>query len=173
MVATAPTKSIASFRVTRSAPDLAYFRQRYPETVTNLGVLPRREEWLRRIWELETRWQTVWETRGGEALPQEAVVRGALPAGREAESEFDVIYAGGASALLHAATLACAHGRRVLVLCGGAQGSDGGNWNLSDEGLRGLESSGLFTREEVEASVLNRYRGGFVKFHDASSRVKA
>jgi len=175
MVATAPTKSIASFHVARgaSAPDLAYFRQRYPETVTNLGVLPRREEWLRRIWELETRWQTVWETRGGEALTQEAVVRGALPAGREAESEFDVIYAGGASALLHAATLACAHGRRVLVVGDGAQGSDGGNWNLSDVELRGLESSGLFTREEVEASVLNRYRGGFVKFHDASSRVKA
>src|SRR3989440_733311 len=175
MVATAPTKSIASFHVERgaSAPDLAYFRQRYPETVTNLGVLPRREEWLRRIWELETRWQTVWETRGGEALPQEAVVRGAPPAGREAESEFDVIYAGGASALLHAATLACAHGRRVLVVGDGAQGSDGGNWNLSDVELRGLESSGLFTREEVEASVLNRYRGGFVKFHDASSRVKA
>src|SRR2546421_12636881 len=77
MVATAPTKSIASFHVARgaSAPDLAYFRQRYPETVTNLGVLPRREEWLRRIWELETRWQTVWETRGGEALTQEAIVR--------------------------------------------------------------------------------------------------
>ena len=175
MVATAPTKSVASFHIARgaSAPDLAYFRQRYPETVTNLGVLPRREEWLRRIWELETRWQSVWETRGGEALTQEAIVRGAPPAGREAEGEFDVIYAGGASALLHAATLACAHGRRVLVLCGGAQGSDGGNWNLSDEGLRGLESSGLFTREEVEASVLNRYRGGVVKLHDASSRVKA
>src|SRR5207237_5067959 len=58
MVATAPMKSVASFRVGRSAPDLAYFRQRYPETVANLGVLPRREEWLRRIWELETRWQS-------------------------------------------------------------------------------------------------------------------
>src|SRR5436305_15322333 len=99
MVATAPTKSVASFRVGRSAPDLAYFRQRYPETVANLGVLPRREEWLRRIWELETRWQSVWETRGGEALTHEAIVRGAPPAGREAEGEFDVIYAGGAAAL--------------------------------------------------------------------------
>src|SRR2546421_7030106 len=132
-----------------------------------------RSEWLRRIWELETRWQTVWETRGGEALTQEAIVCGAPPAGREAEGEFDVIYTGGAAALLHAATLACAHGRRVLVLRGDAEGSDGGNWNLSDVELRGLESSGLFTREEVEASVVNRYRGGFVKFHDASSRVKA
>ena len=95
------------------------------------------------------------------------------PAGREAESEFDVIYAGGAAALLHAATLACAHGRRVLFISVDAEGSDGGNWNLSDVELRGLESSGLFTREEIEASVVNRYRGGFVKFHDASSRVKA
>src|SRR5437660_12551806 len=119
MVATAPTKSVASFRVGRSAPDLAYFRQRYPETVTNLGALPRREEGLRRIWELETRWQSVWETRGGESVSVEAVVRGAPPAGCVIEGEFDVIYAGGAAALLHAATLALAHGRRVLVFSDG------------------------------------------------------
>jgi lycopene cyclase CruA len=175
MAATAPTKSVASFHVSRGAgaPDLAHFRQRYPETVASLGTLPQREEWLRRIWELEARWQSVWETRGGESLTSEVIVRGAPPAGCVAEGEFDVIYAGGAAALLHAATLAGAHGHRVLVFGEGASSSTGGNWNLSDAELRGLESSGLFTREEIKASVVNRYRGGFVKFHDASSRVKA
>src|SRR5438045_8966973 len=164
MVATAPTKSVASFHIARgaSAPDLAYFRQRYPETVTNLGVLPRREEWLRRIWELETHWQSVWETRGGEALTREVVVRGAPPAGREAEGEFDVIYAGGASALLHEATVACAHGRRVLFISVDAEGSDGGNWNLSDVELRGLEASGVVARGEGGGGRVDMARCRFV-----------
>jgi lycopene cyclase CruA len=177
MVATAPTKSLPVNRHTReagAAPDLAYFRRRYPETVASFGALPRREEWLRRIWELETAWRADWETRGGTHAQPEALVRSAPSAGREAEAEFDVIYAGGAAALLHAAALACAHGRRVLVLGGArAEGETGGVWNLSEDDLKEIEGAGLFTREEVEAAVLNRYRGGFVKFHDAASRVKA
>ena len=177
MVATAPTKSLPPPRGARAraaAPDLAYFRQHYPETVASFGALPRREEWLRRIWELETAWRADWETHGGARAEGEALVRGAPPAGREAEGKFDVIYAGGAAALLHAAALACAHGRRVLVVGGArAEGESGGVWNLSEDEVGELAGAGLFTREEVEAAVLNRYRGGFVKFHDAASRVKA
>ena len=84
MVATAPTKSLPAFRLAPGAgdaPDLAHFRRRYPETVANFGALPRREEWLRRIWALETAWRADWETRGGAPLAAdsfEAVVRGAL-----------------------------------------------------------------------------------------------
>jgi lycopene cyclase CruA len=175
MIATAPTKSVRAFSVGHAShtPDLAYFRRRYPETVASLGALPRREEWLRSIWELETRWRKAWETRGGARVVEEVVVKGAPPAGRVAEAEFDVVYAGGAAALLHASALAFGHGRRVLVLCAGAFAKAGENWNLSDGELRELAGAGVFTREEVEAAVLNRYRGGFLKFHDAASRVKA
>ncbi|MBV8856165.1 MAG: hypothetical protein JOZ02_04310 [Acidobacteria bacterium] len=176
MVATAPTKSVPTFAGARGAlaPDLAHFRRRYPETVASLGALPRREEWLRRIWELETDWRADWETRGGAYAEEEAVVFGPPPAGREAEAEFDAVYAGGAAALLHAAALACAHGKRVLVVGGArAEGEAGGVWNLSEDELKELEGASVFTREEVEGAVLNRYRGGFVKFHDAASRVKA
>src|SRR5688572_7420195 len=178
MVATAPTKSLPSpfgaraARGAEAAPDLAHFRRRYPETVASLGALPQREAWLRRIWSLESSWRAEWETSGGAHAAREAVVRAAPP--REPEGEFDVIYAGGAAAVLHAAALACAHGRRVLVLGGArASGETGGVWNLSEDELKELEGAGLFTREEVEAAVLNRHRGGFVKFHDAASRVKA
>jgi lycopene cyclase CruA len=141
-------------------------------TVASLGALPRREEWLRRIWEEETRWRAAWETRGGETAREEAIVRGAPPAGRAAEGEFDVIYAGGGAALLYAAALACGHGRRVLVV-GGADEGEGAAWNLSEDELKELEGAGVFSAAELEAAVLNRYRGGFVKFHDAASRVKA
>ncbi|HEX8116534.1 MAG TPA: hypothetical protein VF521_04625, partial [Pyrinomonadaceae bacterium] len=176
MVATAPTKPAKTFASARTAlaPDLAHFRRRYPETVAGLGALPMREEWLRRIWELETNWRADWETRGGAYSEEESVVFGPPPARREAEGEFDAVYAGGAAALLHAAALACGHERRVLVI-GGArpEGEAGGAWNLSEDELKELEGAGVFTREEVEGAVVNRYRGSFVKFHDAASRVKA
>ena len=82
MVATAPTKSVQTFARASAAlaPDLAYFRRRYPETVANLGALPQREEWLRRIWELETAWRADWETRGGAYAEEEAVLFGPPPA---------------------------------------------------------------------------------------------
>ncbi len=177
MVATAPTKSVPTTATARAAlaPDLAHFRRHYPEMVASFGVLPKREEWLRRIWELETDWRADWETRGGAYAEEEAVVFGPPPAAApKAEAEFDVIYAGGAAALLHAAALACGHERRVLVI-GGARAEDeaGGLWNLSEDELKELESASVFTHEEVGGAVLNRYRGGFVKFHDAASRVKA
>jgi lycopene cyclase CruA len=175
MVATAPTKSIQAFNVRRErdAPDLAHFRKHYPETVASLGTLPRREEWLRKIWELESHWQKVWETGAGFGASDEALVRGRPPAGRVAEVEFDVVYVGGALAILHAAALACGHGRRALVLHSDTSDALGGNWSLSDEQLSALASVGVFDGAEVEAAVVNRCRGGFVKFHDAASRVKA
>jgi lycopene cyclase CruA len=171
MVATAPTLSrrAAVGRAHDSSPDLAYFRRHFPETVANLGTLPRREEWLRGVWELDENWRAARE-KGAE----EVVVRGAPPAWARAEAEFDVIYAGAGTGLLHAAVLACRFGRRVLVVEGGAGAERVESlWNVSEDELRELESVGVFTREEVQAAVVNRGRGGFVKFHDAASRVKA
>lgn len=175
MVATAPARHVARTDAARKdgAPDLAHFKRKYPETVAGFGALPGREEWLRRIWSVEQRWQKVWETRGGGALVEEAIVRGAPPAGRAAEGEFDVVYAGGDVALLNAAALACSHDARVLVFDDGARSAACGEWNLSEEDVRALASAGVFTSEEVESAVVNRRRGGLVKFHDAASHVKA
>lgn len=150
-----------------SAPDLAHFRGRYPLTVAGFGALPEREAWLRNIWRAETLWRESLETRA------EAVTTGAPPRGLEAEGEFDVVCAGGRLGLLYAAALAARHGRRALVFDEAAVGAAGRDWDVSGEDLRGLVDSGLFTREEVEAAVAGRRRAGFVKFHDASSRVKA
>lgn len=175
MVATVPARYAASADAARKdgAPDLAHFKRKYPETVAGFGPLPGREEWLRRIWSVEQRWRKVWETHGGVAQFDEAIVRGAPPAGRAAEAEFDVVYAGGDVALLNAAALACAYDARVLVFDDGARSAACGEWNLSEDDVRALGSSGVFTNEEVESSVLNRRRGGLVKFHDAASHVKA
>lgn len=153
------------------APDLNHFRRRYPLTVAALGALPEREAWLGRVWEEEARWRDA--SRGGASAAAEVIVRGAPPSGSEVEGEFEVVCAGGGLGLLHASALAARHARRVLVFDEGEVGRAARLWNVSGEDLSGLERAGLFTKEEIDGAVVNRRRAGFVKFHDASSRVKA
>ena len=152
------------------APDLSDYRKRYPLTVASFGALPDREVWLDRVWEADRNFQ---EAVGSGGPAREAVVRGAPPASLAPDGEFEVIYAGAALGLLHAAVMSWRYKRRVLVMdAGGGRGGAARGWNVSGEDLRELEGAGLFTREEIEAAVVNRCRSGFVKFHDAGSRVK-
>jgi hypothetical protein len=37
-------------------PNLTELRRAYPQTVENFALLPNREAWLKRIWEIEQRW---------------------------------------------------------------------------------------------------------------------
>ncbi|HEY0101618.1 MAG TPA: hypothetical protein VGB76_22010 [Pyrinomonadaceae bacterium] len=172
------TTTPASATNSTSTPDLKYFRQHYPLTVANFGALGDREAHLRRIWQTEMRWQeTLDEQRRGAP---EAVVHGAPPPGLAVEGEFEIIYAGGTLGLLHAAVLAARFKRPVMVFDAGVFGRDDASsssssrraWNISGEELGGFERAGLFTKEEIEAAIVNRYRSAFVKFHDAASRVK-
>jgi lycopene cyclase CruA len=164
-MAVAPTK----YRDARAdAPDLSHFRRNYPLTVANFGALPDREAWLRRVWQADSRWRA-----RAEESAREAVVRSAPPAGLEAEADFDVIYAGGTLAVLHAGLMSCRHGRRALVLRAPEDEGRGRERGAAEEDLREFERAGLLAREEIEAAVVKRYRAGYVKFHDAASRVKA
>lgn len=159
------------YETQQAAPDLGYFRERYPLTVTNFGALAEREAWLRRIWELDTRWQEAIERRADS--PAEVVVHSRPPANLTVEGDFDIIYAGGVLGLLHAAVMACRYQRRVLIFDAHTVGRTHRDWNISDEELLEFDRAGLFTKEELESAVLNRYRAGFVKFHDAASRIRA
>jgi lycopene cyclase CruA len=159
----------ARSKARNGAPDLSDFRRRYPLTVASFGALENREAWLEGIWELDALWQQTLE-RGSKA--QEAIVRGAPPSGLSIEGEFEIIYAGAGLGLLHAAVMSCRYKRRVMVFDSRRVGESARDWNISNDELRGLESAQLFTRDEIEAAVVNRYRSGFVKFHDKGSRVK-
>jgi len=151
------------------APDLSDYRKRYPLTVANFGALANREAWLDQVWKADVLWQ---QTLERQAHMKEAIVRGAPPKGLAVEGEFDIIYAGGVLGLLHAAVMSSHYKRRVMVFDENVIGQSGRDWNISDEELRGFERAGVFTRDETEAAVLNRSRSGFVKFHDAASRLK-
>lgn len=151
--------------------DLGEFRRRFPLTVANLGAVPNREMWLRRVWELDERWQKA-QADGTFAEKIEVLTNGSAPENLEVEGEFEIIYAGGGLGLLHAAVMAKEFGRKVLVFDAHTVGKTHRDWNISDEELREFVRAGLFTKEEIERAVVNRYRTGFVKFHDANSRMK-
>lgn len=174
MSSAAPEKFAGASRAQPpAAPDLAHFRRHYPLTVANFGLLPDREAWLRRVWDADALWRALSE---GHDAGREAIVRGAPPASLTAEGEFEIVYACRGAGLLHAALMARGHKRRVLVLGGvgaGAGESAARDWNVSEDDLRALERTGLLTGKEIESAVVNRYRAGLVKFHDAASRVKA
>lgn len=153
----------------RGAPELAEYRKRYPLTVANFGALGNREAWLDRIWQQDVGWLRAMER---DDRAQEAIVRGAPPAGLAIEGEFEIIYAGGVVGLLHAAVMSACYGRRALVFDADEVGCAERDWNISNDELHGFARARLFTKDEIEAAVVNRYRSGFVKFHDAASRVK-
>jgi lycopene cyclase CruA len=150
--------------------NLSEFRRRSPATVANLAALPNRELWLERIWELDERWRKSFET--GEFEKKLEVLSNERNGALDAEADFDVIYAGGGLGLIHAAVMAAKYNRRVLIFDAHAVGRTHRDWNISDEELIEFERSGLFSKDELRPAVVNRYRTGFVKFHDANSRLK-
>nr|MBA3715582.1 hypothetical protein [Pyrinomonadaceae bacterium] len=137
---------------TDGTPDLSYFRQHYPLTVASFGSLAEREAWLRRVWELDARWQQA--TNGGD-VAAEVIVHGAPPMGLAVEGTFDIIYAGGVLGLLHAAVMSCRYGQRVMVFDAHTVGRTHRDWNISDEELREFNHAGLFTTDEIEGAVVN------------------
>lgn len=136
----------------------------------NLAPMPNREEWLKRIAELEIRWQKFEEN---PHATEEVIYRNEnLPANLEIEAEFEIIYAGGTLGLLHATVMASKFGRKVLVFDAHIVGKTHRDWNISDEEMREFIRVELFKKEELESAVLNRYETGFVKFFDGNSQVK-
>lgn len=148
---------------------LAETRRRYPQLVENLARLPNREAWLKRIWEIERRWH---DFRSNPDVFEEVVLFDHSPKNVIVEEHFEIIYAGGTLGLLHAAVMAKKFNRKVLVFDAHTVGRTHRDWNISDEELREFVKADLFTNEEIEKAVANRYKTGFVKFFDANSRIK-
>jgi lycopene cyclase CruA len=149
--------------------DLAEVRKKYPHLVENLANLSNREAHLKRIWEIEQRWQSF---RENPEKTEELLRFNYAPKDLKTEGDFEIVYAGGTLGLLHAAVMAVKHNRRVLVFDAHTVGKTHRDWNISDAELREFINSGLFTGEEIEAAVVNRYKTGFVKFYDANSSIK-
>lgn len=151
------------------APNLAEFRRSFPLTVENLAALANREAWLNRVWEIEQRWQAF---RENPDKTDEVVFFDSAVKDSEVEAEFEIIYAGGTLGLLHAAIMATKYNRKILIFDAHTVGKTHRDWNISDLELREFIKAELFTPDEIETAVANRYKTGFVKFYDANSQIK-
>ena len=151
--------------------DLSEFRRRCPATVAAFGALPNREMWLRRIAELDERWRQSVENNEFRKRDEVLLENETLPS-LPVAGEFEIVYVGGTLGLLHAAVMAAVHKRKVLVFDLHTVGKTHRDWNISDEELREFVDVNLFTADEIERAIVNRYETGFVKFHDANSRLK-
>jgi len=149
--------------------NLTEFRRQFPQLVENLACLPNRETWLKRIWEIEQRWN---DFRENPDKTEEVIFFDSAPKNLSVEGEFEIIYAGGTLGLLHAAVMACQYNRKVLVFDAHTVGKTHRDWNISDAELQEFVKAGLFTTDEIEKAVANRYKTGFVKFFDGNSRIK-
>ena len=149
--------------------DLAEIRRRFPLLVENLANLANREAHLKRLWEIEQRWNAF---RENPDTPEEVLFFDAAPKDLKIEGEFEIVYAGGTLGLLHASVMALKHNRKVLVFDAHTVGKTHRDWNISDAELKEFIKSGLFTAGEIETAIVNRYKTGFVKFYDANSSIK-
>jgi lycopene cyclase CruA len=134
--------------------DLAEIRRRFPLLVENLAQLPDREAHLRRIFEIERRWN---DSREAPAKFEEVLFFGSLPKDAETAEEFEIVYAGGTLGLLHAAVMALKYERKILVFDAHTVGKTHRDWNISDTELEEFVRAGLFTKEELETAIVNRY----------------
>lgn len=150
--------------------ELSELRRKFPLLIENLAYLPDREAHLKRIWEIENRWNSF---RENPDKFEESVFFNSAPKDADATGEeFEIIYAGGTLGLLHAALMALKYNRKVLVFDTHKVGKTHRDWNISDDELQEFVRAGLFTPEEIERAVVNRYKTGFVKFFDKNSKIK-
>jgi lycopene cyclase CruA len=141
-------------------------RSTHPQTVAAfeaMGALPN----LVAVAQLDQRWQA---TERGAVGPDVYEQGSTLPS---TIADFDLIYAGGGLALLHAAVMAVCYGYRVLLFDRGEVGCAHREWNISDHELRALVRIGLFTQAELEQVVMRRYRDGVVRFWPDNTSVAA
>ncbi len=148
---------------------LKLISRKYPKMFENFSTLPNFETHLERIWELERRWL---KFRENPDKTEQVVFFDSTIENAKVEAEFEIIYAGGTLGLLHAAVMASRYNRKVLVFDLHFVGKTHRDWNISDEELSEFVRAELFTKEEIETAVANRYKTGFVKFYDANSKLK-
>jgi lycopene cyclase CruA len=95
--------------------------------------------------------------------PSGAQIAARAPA-RGAQTDFDVVIAGGGLSLLLAPLLAD-RGLRVAVFDRATVGSAHREWNAGARELRALADTGLFTPAEIDALIVARYARGVCRWH--------
>ncbi|MGK7902289.1 MAG: NAD(P)/FAD-dependent oxidoreductase [Hormoscilla sp.] len=140
----------------------------YPLTVKYFQKMPRGDYHLQRVYWWEQRWR---QSVRNPQKPQQVV----FPQQQTApNTEYDLIYIGGALGVIHAARMARL-GYRVLLIERLPFGRMNREWNISRDEFQRIIDLGLFTPQEFEQIIAREYIDGFNKFFDCNnpSHLKA
>jgi lycopene cyclase CruA len=148
----------------------------YPLTVKYFQQFPNGEADLHRAYWWEQRWRE--SAQNSElAKPKQVLFKGTaahqqqLPTDR-IDSDFDLIYLGGALGVIHAAMMARL-GYRVCLVERLPFGRMNREWNISRAELQGLVDCDLLTEAELASLILCEYADGFNKFFDRNNPPQA
>jgi lycopene cyclase CruA len=146
---------------------LDHIRTTHPLVYRYFSAIEGGAEHLRSLLAIDRYWEQL-------TLPVPTVVLdgAGLPPGVELSGSFDIVYAGGTLGMLHAAVMAHRYGYRVLVIDRAEPARSTRDWNISRSELYRLADTGLFTRAELDSTIVRSYRTGWVEFHVPGGRQK-
>ena len=161
MVATVDSPSVS----------LLSLHRRYPRTVEAFLQMPDGERALRAVFHLERKWIAL--NTGDEKPEPFAYAQSSddLPP-CPPQSCFDVVIAGGGLGLVAGVAFA-RRGLRVLVFDRERVGAAHREWNISERELAALSRWGIFTHDEMAATIAARYERGLIAFHPEGTGVPA
>lgn len=147
---------------------------RYPNTVAAFASMNALDH-LERIVRLDGVWQQIRQATANKGRPsgaaQSPVYNLQSSISHQPQYRYDLIYAGGGLALLHAAVMAQRYNKKVLLFDRGEVGCAHREWNISRIELEALVAIGLFTWDELHDVVMNEYERGIVRFHSRETPV--
>jgi len=147
---------------------LEQVRQTHPLFYKHFSMLDDGQKHFEQIVEIDHYWEQV---NSGVCLDV-VFDGGMMPKGVEILGEYDIVYAGGTLALFHAAVMVEKYQRSVLVFDRNTPGKSTRDWNISRSELKNLEETGCFSAEEIERTIVCRYKTGWAEFFVEDGRKK-
>ena len=140
------------------------YEHSHPLTVKNFRAMENGTYWFERLLSIDASWKD-------KMLEQSHDILGRLQ-NYKGDTDFDIIYAGGGLAIIHAALMAKVHHKNVCIFDKYAVGFTHRDWNISYNEFLALHDCGLFSIDELNSFIACTYKSGFVKFYDEHSSIK-
>ncbi len=143
------------------------FEESHPKTVAAFSEMENGNYWFERLLTIDRSWNN-------NLKKQKKVVisYSKPPVNSQNAPLYDVVYAGGGLATIHAAAMSKLHSLKTVVFDRFTVGVTHRDWNISQIEFDELVKIGLLSKEQADKVVVRRYEKGFVEFSQKNSEFK-
>lgn len=142
------------------------YKHSHPKTIENFSGMENGSYWFSRLLTLEN-------FSGNNSEQITSPVEFQSIGQNLSSKDFDIIYAGGGLAVLHAAVMSSVYGYRVCIFDKFDVGTTHRDWNISLAEIQKAIDVGLISETELSFIIAHQYsEGGFIKFFNDSIDVK-